>query len=268
MSIVVYRLKLFGFLLGLVSLGCARDGHRAEEAVLVLVAASAGPAVSQIAADFEGATGTLVRVSSAASNLLTLQLKSGAPGHIFLPAHVEWLEELADADRIEEWAPLVGNRLALVVPAGNPAAVMSVADLASERVKRVALAGETVPAGRYAEQSLRAARVYSSLLESGRVVRAHNARSALTFVAQGEVDAGVVYETDAKSSSSVELVGLLDSSSHSPAVYPVALLHSARAVRSGRAFYDHLRSDEAGEGFARYGFRKLPPDPAPKAAGR
>ncbi|MCA9311647.1 MAG: molybdate ABC transporter substrate-binding protein [Phycisphaerales bacterium] len=232
--------------------GCREETPAAGEDVLVLAAASTSDAITEVAAAFEGRTGIGVRISTGASNALAAQIMSGAPADVFLSANPRWAVAVEDAGLALESQVLLRNRLVVVVPRGNPAGVKDTAGLTE--VKRLALAGETVPAGMYAEQALRHAGVYDALVSAGRVVRGQDVRLALSWVERGEVDAGVVYATDARVSAEVEAVYTFAAEDHDPIEYPVVLLRSGVDEARGRAFLDFLVSDEAMTIFRRHGF--------------
>jgi molybdate transport system substrate-binding protein len=141
--------------------------------------------------------------------------------------------------------------LVLVVPRGNPAGVHGPGDLARPEVRRVALAGERVPAGKYATQALRAAGVFDRLT----IARAQHVRAALTWVETGEAQAGVVYATDARASGRAMVVHTFAPETHDPIVYPAVLLSRGEAARR---FYAFLAGDEARAILDRHGFVPAP----------
>ena len=88
-----------------------------------------------------------------------------------------------------------------------------------------------------------------------RIVGAQDVRAALAFVARGECAAGIVYETDAKVSDKVEIVGVFPQETHAPVVYPVARVAGAKNADS--AFLTYLKSPLAADIFRKYGFTPL-----------
>ena len=229
--------------------GCGRDETRP---VLVLAAASTADAVREVADAFGRETKVKVEVSAAGSNALAKQILAGAPADLFLSASREWADVVKQAGLAVESRDLLTNDLVLIVPRGNPAAVASPADLTGVTIRRVALAGAAVPAGKYAEQSLRMAGVYDALVATDRVARGEDVRQALAYVETGEAEAGVVYASDAAASDKVEIVYTFPADSHALIVYPLVLLK--RGGGDGRAFYDFLQSDAAAAVFRERGF--------------
>ncbi len=153
-----------------------------------------------------------------------------------------------------ESTPLLGNRLVLIVPAGNPAKVTGLADLTSGSVKRLALAGPTVPAGMYARQALAKLDLLPSLEDDRKIVDGENVRVALTFVERGEADAGIVYATDAEIVLGVKVVATIDPNLHEKIVYPLVLLKQSADDPRARQFYEYLQSPDAAAVFDEFGF--------------
>jgi len=220
---------------------------RAREDLLVLCAASMAPAVEAIAKDAGGARP--VRVSSAGSNTLAHQLRHGVDAALFVSAHRAWADAVWETGAGTERCVLASNELALIVPAGNPAGVASVRDLAEDAVRRIALAGENVPAGSYADAALRASGLAEAV--ASKVVRGSSVRVALGYVARGEVDAGIVYASDVRLSDGVELVERLDPETHPRIEYHLLLLSPEPAAR---ALYDALSGPEGRARLAEHGF--------------
>lgn len=226
--------------------------------VLLLAAASTIDAVTELAELFRKQTGILVRVSAGASNALAQQILAGAPADVLLSANEKWAETVVRADLSLQIRALLTNELVIVVPKGNPAGVHDPKGLLSSRVKHVAVAAETAPAGMYAEQCLRRTGVYEPLLRARRIVRGEDVRFALGFVEAGEAQAGVLYATDARASNRVEVVYRFQAESHEPVLYPLVLLKHARHTPAARRFYHFLSSDAAMKVFRTHGFSPHP----------
>lgn len=238
------------------SASVAEDENRGEPLIL-LAAASTKNAVEELAASFEKQTGTRVLVSTGPSNALAAQIASGAPADLFLSANEKWSEHIQEQGLAEEVTPLLTNGLALIVPRDNPGQVKSPTELPSRRVKRVALAGENVPAGIYAEQALRDLGLYDLLVEANKIVRGQDVRVTLNYVARGEADAGIVYDTDARIEANVIVVDRFDPKSYDPIVYPLVLIKRERSGADARKLYEYFRSPESAKTFEKYGLQSL-----------
>ena len=106
-------------------------------------------------------------------------------------------------------------------------------------MKKIAL-GEpvAVPAGQYAKQVLTNLGIYDAV--NAKAVLAKDVRQVLTYVETGNVDAGIVYSTDALSSSKVKVVATAPANSHDPVIYPAAVIKDSKNAAAARAFLDFL----------------------------
>ena len=226
----------------------------APASVTVFVAASTKDVVEELASLFRKETGIEVKVSPGPSNTLAAQIAEGAPADLFLSASEEWTDSLQVKGLVLEARRFLGNSLVMVIPRKNPATVKNAGDLRGGSVKKVALAGEKVPAGKYAEQALKALNLYQALLDEKKIVRGQDVRGTLAYVERAEVEAGIVYATDAKVSKEVETAFHFDPKTHEPIVYPLVLLKAAEKNESARKLYTFLSSPEARAVFERHGF--------------
>ncbi len=190
--------------LALMLVGCATDaaGHREERGattgslsgtVTVLAAASLTESFDVLAAEFEAQhPGVDVRVAYGGSSALAAQIVEGAAADVFASANEATMATVEDAGLVEEPRVFATNVLRLVVPPGNPAGVTGLADLAREELL-VALCDPAVPCGAAAASLLRLAGVAAApdTLEQ-------DVKAVATKVTLGEVDAGLVYATDAR----------------------------------------------------------------------
>ena len=225
--------------------------------VTVFVAASTKDVVDELASVFRKESGTEVKISPGPSNTLAAQIAEGAPADLFLSASEEWADSLQAKGHVLEARKLLGNSLVIVVPKGNPAGVKKAEDLRGGSVKKVALAGEKVPVGKYAEQALRALSLYQPLLDEKKIVRGQDARGTLAFVERAEVEAGIVYATDAKVSRDVEIGFRFDPKTHDPIVYPLVRLKAGEKNEGARKLFTFLTFPAARAIFERHGFSRL-----------
>lgn len=241
-------LAMLAVLFSTVSVAAERRGP------LVLAAASLQEAMGA-AADRWAAKGRARPVISfAASSALARQVQAGAGADLFVSADAEWMDVLARARLIVPGtrADLVGNRLVLVAPRawrglltrGNLGATLARGPVAMADP-------QAVPAGRYGQAALTRLGAWAAV--SPRVVRAENVRAALALVERGAAPFGIVYLTDARSSTRVRVAALFPARSHPPIRYPVARL-TASTHRDAEGFRRFLLSAEGRAVFARFGF--------------
>lgn len=243
--------------LGLLALGAA-PRLVAAAPLTVFAAASLQDAFEEIGRLHRAAGGAPLRLSFAASSVLARQIEQGAPAAVFASADEQWMDWLQQRRLIvaETRRRLLGNRLALIVPATSTVAVelkpgFDFAALLGRDGRWVTGDPANVPVGRYAQQALSALGAWPAA--QPRLVRAENVRVALTFVERGEAAAGIVYATDAALSKRVRVAGVFPADSHAPISYPVAVV-AAHDAPAARAFVQFLDSPPAHEVFRRLGF--------------
>ncbi|MSR36957.1 MAG: molybdate ABC transporter permease subunit [Gemmatimonadetes bacterium] len=239
-----------------------------QDPILVLAAASLTDALPAVAKLWEATGGAPVQFSFAAtSRLAPLAIQGNAD--LFISADQEWMDWVVEraGARVEDVVPLLGNSLVVAVPAGTTAPPRTLADLAS--LPRLALAGETVPAGRYARAALEAAGVWDSVAE--RVVRGESVRSTLEWVARGEAAAGIVYRTDVPVTPGVELAFEIPAAMSPAIVYPGVVLANAPNPAAAAGFLAFLGTAPVQDVFAAAGFDPVgrPPaaPPTPQVTG-
>lgn len=158
--------------------------------VTVLAAASLTTAFTTLADSFEKANpGTTVRLSFGSSTTLAQQIAQGADADLYASAGTTALQQLGDAEPTAT-DTLARNTLEIATPAGNPAQVTSLADLARKDVD-VVLCASSVPCGRAADEILARAGVRAHI-----VSRELDVSSTLAKVTLDEADAAVVYHSD------------------------------------------------------------------------
>jgi molybdate transport system substrate-binding protein len=165
--------------------------------VTVLAAASLTESFTQIGKDFQAANpGATVTFSFAGSSQLAQQITSGAPADVFASASPATMKTVTDAgDATGTPAVFVKNQLVIAVPKGNPKGIRALADLTKPGLK-VALCAKQVPCGAAAHTALDASGVKLTP-----ATEEQDVKSALSKVKLGEVDAALVYRTDAHSAA-------------------------------------------------------------------
>ncbi len=204
--------------------------------------------------------GTTLRFNLGSSGSLEKQIEAGAPVDLFIAAGEREMDALERMGliRAETRRICAHNVLTVIEPADSRLDLTGPATLLDPSVRRIVIGNpKTVPAGRYAEQSLRALGLWSKL--QPKLVMAENVRQALDYVARGEVDAGFVYATDVTTRPErVKEAFRLPEESHSPIVYPVAVVKESRHLGLARAFITLLVGSEGQAVLARLGFQPAP----------
>ena len=195
-----------------------------------------------------------------ASGTLQLQIEQGAPVDVYISAAPKQMDALESKGLLLAGTrkDLLRNGIVLIVPKDSTLGIANFQDLLKTAVKRVALGEPTVvPAGKYAQEVLTHLGIYSQV--NAKAVLAKDVRQVLTYVETGDVDAGIVYTTDALSSSKVKIVAQAPPDSHEPVIYPVAVIKTTKSPTEAKAFEDFLSGPQARAIFEKYGFSLATP---------
>ena len=229
----------------------------AQPPVLVVsVAASMHDALAEIATLYRATTGVAVALNTAGSNTLARQIVEGAPSGLFLSADDIQMNVVEKAGRLVPGTRtrLLTNELAVVVPADAPA-TLTLQQILDGKIARLAM-GEpsAVPAGVYGRRWLEARQAWDRL--SAKVIPFPTVRAVLTAVEAGRVDAGIVYRTDAMTSS-VRIMARVSSTDHPSLdiVQPAAVIKGPMEAEA-RKFLEFLKTAPARAVFTKRGFGK------------
>ena len=221
----------------------------------IFAAASLPESLKEIAAAYEKASGDKVIFNFGASSLLARQIEEGAPADVFFSADEARMDGLEKKGLIvkETRRSRLSNSLVIVVAADSTLPIKTATDLTSATVKRLALADpKTVPAGLYAKEYLERVKLWPAL--AAKVVPTDNVRAALAAVESGNVEAGMVYKTDAAISKKVKVAAEIPAQDTPAISYPMAVMKESKDVASATQFLKHLDSDEAARVFEKFGF--------------
>ena len=228
----------------------------------VFAAASLTDAFGEIGRLFEEEyPGATVTFNFAGSNQLAAQIGEGAPADVFASANRRQMDAAVESGRIDASGVeiFVTNRLVVVYPSENPAGLSSLQDLAQPGLLLV-LAAEGVPVGQYSLEFLHKASLdpqfgspFREAVLSNVVSYEENVRSVLNKVELGEVDAGIVYTSDAAGAEGlgrIEIPGPLNGI----AEYPIAALNDSPNSDLAAAFVAWVLGDDGQAILAEYGF--------------
>ena len=188
------------------------------------------------------------------SGSLQQQISQGAPADLFFSAAEDKFDVLVEDDSIakEDGVDLLGNSLVLVVPKENQS-IKGFEDLAKAEIDKISIGTpETVPAGKYAKESLKKTDLWKDV--ESKVVYAKDVRQVLSYVETGNVAAGIVYKTDAMVSDKVNIVATADPETHTPIIYPVGIIKDSKNYEEAKDFYSYLQNNDALKVFQEYGF--------------
>ncbi|MBO5556274.1 MAG: molybdate ABC transporter substrate-binding protein [Oscillospiraceae bacterium] len=238
--------------------------------IIVFAAASMTETLTEIKGMYEAADpGVTITYNFDSSGTLKTQIQEGADCDVFISAAQKQMNQL-DASKDADANPdgldfvvsdsrinLLENKVALVVPEGNPKGIESFDQLA-ELLKAgdvfLAMGNSDVPVGQYTQKIL----AYYELSEedlanAGLVTYGSNVKEVTTQVSEASVDCGVVYGTDAFSAG-LAVVDTATAEMCGQVIYPAAVLKVSQNPEAAQAFLDYLCTDEAMAVFEGVGF--------------
>ena len=240
-------------------IGCTTTPATAN--LTLYVASSLTDAAAAATADYKTAHPEITFTrSNGSSTALRTQIEQGAQADVLLSADLKNPQALFDAG-LAGGGPVnfASNRLAIVVPKGNPAGIASAFDLGRAGV-RVVGAGDEVPITGYTTTLLHnlaaqpgAPAGLADAYSANVVSREEDVRSLLAKIELGEADAGVVYATDARSSDKVDTVAIPDAADVR-ALYSGVVTKTSSAADAAHEFLTWLAGPAGQAKLASFGF--------------
>lgn len=229
----------------------------------VSVAISLKEAVTEIAKAYEEKTGDKVELAFGSSGQLSAQIKSGLAVDVFISAAQKQVDDLAKDNLVLDKSQriIAGNALVLITPKDAKFPLTDFKGLADPALGRVAM-GEpkTVPAGQYAAQALKSMQLTDAVKD--RIVYGANVRQVLTYVEMGEVNAGIVYLTDAKESGDkVKVIATAPPTTHEPIIYPGVVIKTGKHPAQAAKFLEFFADPKATQILTVKGFTVKAPEP-------
>jgi molybdate transport system substrate-binding protein len=218
--------------------------------VVVFAAASLKDAFDQIGKQFEQANpGVSVKFNYAGSSSLATQIKQAAPADVFASADTTNMDTVTNDNLASDPKNFASNTLEIMVGAGNPKHIKSVADLANSDVK-VAVCASDVPCGKYTQEIFNKASVTVHPVSEETSVS-----SVVTKVTLGEADAGVVYTTDVKAAGDKAAGVAIPANQNVTAEYPIVALKDAPNKDGATAFINYVLGSAGQKVLQSFGFK-------------
>ena len=241
-----------------------------EVELVVFAAASMTETMTEIKAMYEAANpGVTITYNFDSSGTLKTQIQEGAECDLFIsaaPKQMNALDVSCDAEKNPDGLDfvlqgsrvnLLENKVALVVPEGNPKGVESF-DQLIELLKAgdvlFAMGNSDVPVGQYTQKILAYYELSEEeLAKAGVITYGSNVKEVTTQVSEASVDCGVVYATDAFSAG-LTIVDTATKDMCGQVIYPAAVLNVSEHPEAAQAFLDYLTGPEATAVFEGVGF--------------
>ncbi|MFJ7184346.1 molybdate ABC transporter substrate-binding protein [Lysinibacillus xylanilyticus] len=253
-SLIASLLLLIGILAGC---GSQESNNKTNEPVELTISAAASlqDSLEELQKNYENERDNIkITFNFGGSGTLQQQILEGAPVDLFFSAAEDKFDELVQKDLIDkkQGTDLLANELVLIVPKKNEKHIQSFDDLT--KVGKIAVGTpETVPAGKYGIETLKNMGLWGNV--ESKVVYSKDVRQVLTYTETENVDAGLVYKTDALVSEKVNVVATAKEDTHTPIIYPVGVIKDSKHAKEAEDFYHYLQSDQAMKVFKKYGFQ-------------
>lgn len=247
----------------------ASEEPEARKEVVVFAAASMTETLNQIKETYEKDHNVTLTFNFDSSGTLKTQIQEGADCDLFISAgqkqmnqlditadkevNTEGLDFVASDSRVN----LLENKVVLVVPEGNPKGIKGFDDLAAKLADGsvlMAMGNSDVPVGQYTQKILSYYKLdETALANAGTITYGTNVKEVTTQVAEGSVDCGIVYCTDAFSAG-LTVVDSATKDMCGQVIYPAAVMKNAKHADAAKAFLEYLQSDAAMKVFENVGF--------------
>ena len=241
-----------------------------EVEIIVFAAASMTETLTEIKALYETAhPGVTITYNFDSSGTLKTQIQEGADCDLFIsaaPKQMNALDVSCDVEKNPDGLDfvlqgsridLLENKVALVVPDGNPKGIESfdqLIGLLKDGEILFAMGNSDVPVGQYTQKIFAFYELNEEeLAGAGKITYGSNVKEVTTQVKEGSVDCGVVYATDAFSAG-LTIVDTATKDMCGQVIYPAAVLKVSKNPEAAQAFLDYLTGPEATAVFEGVGF--------------
>jgi molybdate transport system substrate-binding protein len=219
----------------------------------IFAAASLTEALTEISELYIAANpGTKINFNFDSSGKLQTQIENGAEADLFISAGVRQMDAIPGYIDAATRKDLLVNNVVLIVPKGSTKGISSFEDCLTSKVSLIALGNESVPVGQYSQEIFEYLKGWNTVVAKASL--GSNVKEVLSQVESASVDCGVVYSTDAATAKGVQVVASSPAGSHSPVIYPAAVLKGSVEPEAAKAFLDYLSSPGAVAVFEKIGF--------------
>ena len=141
----------------------------------------------------------------------------------------------------------------LIVPETSTLNITGLKDLADPQIEKISIGNpDTVPAGKYSRLALTETGMWNQTEK--KLVLAEDVKQALVYVERGEMDAGFVYITDAKTAQPGTIKIVANVHVSTPVTYPIAVVSSSKNKEEAQKFLDFVTGEKGQTILKKYGF--------------
>jgi len=241
--------------LGIEKISLLRPAFAQNQTLTVSAALSLKDALNEIGKEYQKEDPkTKITYNFGSSGSLQQQIEQGANMDLFISAANKQMDGVEKKGLLLPGSRQVftQNQIVLITPKTDNE-IKQFSDLTKPRVTKIAIAEpKSSPAGQYGEEVLRFYQILDKI--KSKRIYGKDVRQVLTYVETGNVDAGLVFLTDAKTSNQVKIIATAPPNSHSPIIYPLAILKETKNANSAKTFAKFLTSPQAETILKKYGF--------------
>lgn len=259
---ILKKLEIIGLVLclGIGVSGCSKTNDDTTNGKVVTLNISAAASLQEAMVELETKFKEIepnvkLEVNLGSSGALQQQIEEGAPCDVFISAGEKQMTALEEKNLLLEDTnkTLLTNDLVLVAPEGIE--IKDLETLATNYIDKIAIGDpQSVPAGKYAKEVLDNTKLYDKVED--KLVLAKDVKEVLSWVQQGNVQAGFVYLSDAQDADGVKVSYITKDDTHSSINYPIAVLKDSKKQDKAKVFEDFLLSDNGQNILQKYGFKK------------
>ncbi|MDR0918080.1 MAG: molybdate ABC transporter substrate-binding protein [Oscillospiraceae bacterium] len=232
------------------------SSEKSEEFTLTIFAASSlTEALEEIAELYKKENPNItLSFNFDSSGKLQTQIENGAEADLFISAAQKQMNTLEEAKLIDisTREDLLENKVVLVVPESSTKGITSFEDCLTDKVSLMSIGNADVPVGQYTEEIFTYLGGWDTIQSKSSM--GSSVKEVLSQVESGSVDCGIVYSTDAVTSTGVKSIATAPENSHKPVSYPIAVLENAEHSQGAIDFIEFLNSETASEVFTEIGF--------------
>lgn len=234
--------------------GCSKENGEIVE-LNISAAASLKEAMEELKEEYKKENENIdLTINFGASGSLQQQIEQGAPCDVFISAGKKQMDSLESSGILLEntYKNLVKNRLVLI--ASEDSKINNIDDLSTDKVKYVGV-GEpnSVPAGKYADEVLTNLEIKDKIKD--KLVFAKDVKEVLAWTKSGNADVGFVYYSDAMNTEGIKIIEEISEDTHSPIIYPVAVMKESKKADEAKKFEEFLLSDKSQQILEKYGYK-------------
>lgn len=215
----------------------------------LFVAAGMKKPMDEIIAGFQAKTGAVVSVNYGPSGGLYAQIDQGQPCDLYYSADWIYIDKVEQAEKLEKSRKFLKDNVVLAVSDTGAAKVNNINDLTKPDVSLV-LADPQAPVGVYAENALRALKVWDKLGDNIKA-RPTTVNQVAIIVKEDQVDAGLLYSSVARGNE-LKVVETIDEKDSGEIVFGCAAIKGGKSELAA-AFMDY--ASENVNVFEKYGWK-------------